>query len=157
MQSRSVVCTPSLPTPSSIDTPAMDIGLAIALRNLPGQPSDLPQLYQDFLTEVELAEELGFSHAWISEHHFAEDDWNSAPLPLLAAAAARTQRWDGAQWVELPDERVSLMELLANARAQRDDLLEAARKALDLLAKGAPGWGVAKDILRTAISKAEGA
>ena len=68
-----------------------------------------------------------------------------------------THRWDGAQWVELPDERVSLMELLANARAQRDDLLEAARKALDLLAKGAPGWGVAKDILRTAISKAEGA
>jgi alkanesulfonate monooxygenase SsuD/methylene tetrahydromethanopterin reductase-like flavin-dependent oxidoreductase (luciferase family) len=92
MQLRSVVCAPSLPTPSSIDTPAMDIGLAIALRNLPGRPSDLPQLYQDFLTEVELAEELGFSHAWISEHHFAEDDWNSAPLPLLAAAAARTQR-----------------------------------------------------------------
>ena len=55
MQLRSVVCAPSLPTPSSIDTPAMDIGLAIALRNLPGRPSNLPQLYQDFLTEVELA------------------------------------------------------------------------------------------------------
>ncbi len=67
-----------------------------------------------------------------------------------------THRWDGAQWVELPDERVSLMILLANARAQRDELLEAARNALALLAKGAPGWGVAKDILRAAIAKAEG-
>lgn len=37
-----------------------------------------------------------------------------------------THRWDGSQWVELPDERVTLAELLAKAREQRDYL----RKAL---------------------------
>lgn len=44
-----------------------------------------------------------------------------------------THRWDGSQWVELPDERVALTELLARARAQRDELLQIARRwsALD--------------------------
>ena len=44
-----------------------------------------------------------------------------------------THRWDGSQWVELPDERASMVELLTSARAQRDELLQIARRwsALD--------------------------
>lgn len=70
----------------------MDIGLAIAVRNLPGKPQHLPSLYREFLAEAELAEHLGFDAVWVSEHHFAEDNWNSATLPMLAAVAARTER-----------------------------------------------------------------
>lgn len=36
-----------------------------------------------------------------------------------------THRWDGSEWVELPDERVSLMELLAKSR-ERVKVLEEA-------------------------------
>jgi alkanesulfonate monooxygenase SsuD/methylene tetrahydromethanopterin reductase-like flavin-dependent oxidoreductase (luciferase family) len=70
----------------------MDIGLAAGIRNLPGKEQPLPQLYREFIDEAVLAEELGFSHVWLSEHHFAEDDWNCRPLPALAAAAACTGR-----------------------------------------------------------------
>lgn len=41
-------------------------------------------------------------------------------------------------------------QLMAAAPA----LLEAAEKSLKLLEKGAPGWGVAKDLLRAAIHEA---
>lgn len=70
----------------------MKIGLAIGIRNAPGKPQSLHQDYKDFIAEGILAEQLGFSHVWVSEHHFAEDDWNSAPLPLLAALASHTER-----------------------------------------------------------------
>lgn len=70
----------------------MEIGLAVGIRNLPGREQPLTPLYRQFLDEARLADELGFSHVWVSEHHFAEDDWNCSPLPLLAAAAACTER-----------------------------------------------------------------
>lgn len=46
----------------------------------------------------------------------------------------------------------------ANARliAAAPTLLEAAERALELIEKGAPGWGVAKDLLRAAIYEARG-
>lgn len=73
-------------------TNKMKIGLAAGIRNLPGKPQPLPEAYRDFLAEGILAEELGFSHVWLSEHHFAEDDWNSTPLPVLAALATHTEK-----------------------------------------------------------------
>lgn len=70
----------------------MEIGLAAGIRNLPGKEQPLHGAYRDFLDQAVLAEELGFAHVWLSEHHFAEDDWNTRPLVVLAAAADRTQR-----------------------------------------------------------------
>jgi alkanesulfonate monooxygenase SsuD/methylene tetrahydromethanopterin reductase-like flavin-dependent oxidoreductase (luciferase family) len=70
----------------------MEIGIAVGIRNLPGKAQSLPQAYRDFLAESILAEQLGFSHVWLSEHHFAEDDWNCTPLPVLAAVATHTER-----------------------------------------------------------------
>ncbi len=70
----------------------MEVGLAAGIRNLPGKIQPLTEAYRDFLAQGVLAEELGFSHVWLSEHHFAEDDWNSAPLPVLAALATHTER-----------------------------------------------------------------
>lgn len=70
----------------------MDVGIAAGIRNLPGRERPLPLLYQECIEEAVLADELGFSHFWMSEHHFAEDDWNSRPLSILAAMSARTRR-----------------------------------------------------------------
>ena len=70
----------------------MEIGLAAGIRNLPGRAQSLPQLYREFIDEAVLAEELGFSHVWLSEHHFAEDNWNCRALTVLAAVATHTRR-----------------------------------------------------------------
>ena len=70
----------------------MEVGIAAGIRNLPGKEQPLARTYQEFIDTAVLADELGYSHFWMSEHHFAEDDWNSRPLTILAAMAARTQR-----------------------------------------------------------------
>ena len=51
-----------------------------------------------------------------------------------------THRWDGSQWVELQDERVSLTELLAKAREQRDALRDALIDTLDFLERHSNRW-----------------
>lgn len=48
-------------------------------------------------------------------------------------------------------------EANANLIAAAPDLLDACKRASEILrGRGSPGWGVAKDILNTAIAKAEG-
>lgn len=70
----------------------MDIGLAMTARVLPDVPRPLPEVYRQLLDEAVLGEELGFSSWLVAEHHFAEDQHNPSQFPLLAAAAARTER-----------------------------------------------------------------
>lgn len=70
----------------------MDIGLAMTARVLPGHPRPLPEVYRQVIDEAVLGEQLGFSSWLLGEHHFAEDRHNPGQFPLLAAAAARTER-----------------------------------------------------------------
>ena len=50
-------------------------------------------LLRDALTQVELADRLGFDYAWEVEHHFLDEySHSSSPEVFLAAAAARTSR-----------------------------------------------------------------
>jgi alkanesulfonate monooxygenase SsuD/methylene tetrahydromethanopterin reductase-like flavin-dependent oxidoreductase (luciferase family)/putative sterol carrier protein len=49
------------------------------------------RLVQEALTQIELADRLGFDGVWVVEHHFLEEyAHSSAPGVLLGAAAART-------------------------------------------------------------------
>jgi alkanesulfonate monooxygenase SsuD/methylene tetrahydromethanopterin reductase-like flavin-dependent oxidoreductase (luciferase family) len=51
------------------------------------------QLLQEALQQVELADRLGFDHAWEVEHHFLDEySHSSSPEVFLAACAARTSR-----------------------------------------------------------------
>ena len=51
------------------------------------------QLLQDALTQIELADRLGFDYAWSVEHHFLEEYSHcSAPEVFLGAATQRTRR-----------------------------------------------------------------
>jgi alkanesulfonate monooxygenase SsuD/methylene tetrahydromethanopterin reductase-like flavin-dependent oxidoreductase (luciferase family) len=70
----------------------MQLVVTMGIRQLPSHPRPLQDLYRDHLEEAVLAEELGFDNVWASEHHFAEDAWNPAPITFLAAVAARTER-----------------------------------------------------------------
>lgn len=50
-----------------------------------------PEIYDQMMQQVELAEELGYDSVWFTEHHFSE--YGRAAVPALAGyAAARTSR-----------------------------------------------------------------
>ncbi|MFN2378330.1 MAG: LLM class flavin-dependent oxidoreductase, partial [Candidatus Binatia bacterium] len=51
------------------------------------------RLVHEALSQVELADRLGYDYAWCVEHHFLEEYSHcSSPEVFLAAAAARTKR-----------------------------------------------------------------
>src|SRR6202012_1253445 len=50
-------------------------------------------LFQNSLSQVELADKLGYDYMWEVEHHFLEEySHSSAPEVFLAAASQRTKR-----------------------------------------------------------------
>src|SRR5512132_4476658 len=87
----------------------------------PWNPESEHRLFLDSLTQIELADRLGFDHAWVVEHHFLEEySHMSAPEVFLGAASQRTTRIRlGHGVVQLPTnhpirvaERVAALDLL---------------------------------------------
>src|SRR5581483_10456905 len=85
------------------------------------------ELYQHSLAQIELADRLGYDHAWVVEHHFLEEYSHcSAPEVFLGAATQRTQRIRlGHGIVQLPTnhpirvaERVATLDLLSAGRVE---------------------------------------
>jgi alkanesulfonate monooxygenase SsuD/methylene tetrahydromethanopterin reductase-like flavin-dependent oxidoreductase (luciferase family) len=71
----------------------VDFGFGlINCQRYPGDPRSDEDLYREALDLVALAEQQGFDSAWLSEHHFFDDAYMSALLPVAAAMAARTSR-----------------------------------------------------------------
>jgi alkanesulfonate monooxygenase SsuD/methylene tetrahydromethanopterin reductase-like flavin-dependent oxidoreductase (luciferase family) len=52
----------------------------------------LAELWGDAVRYAELAEAAGFDSVWVGEHHFSDDAYLSAVMPMLAAIAVRTRR-----------------------------------------------------------------
>ncbi|MEP6872303.1 MAG: LLM class flavin-dependent oxidoreductase [Anaerolineaceae bacterium] len=84
-------------------------------------------LIQNALTQVELADKLGYDYAWEVEHHFLEEySHSSAPEVFLAAASQRTTNIRiGHGIIQLPTnhparvaERVSMLDLVSNGRVE---------------------------------------
>ncbi|MHB8576876.1 MAG: LLM class flavin-dependent oxidoreductase [Dehalococcoidia bacterium] len=87
------------------------------------------KLFQDALSQVELADRLGIDHAWEVEHHFLEEySHSSAPEIFLAAASQRTKHIRlGHGIVLLPPnynppariaERIATLDLVSNGRVE---------------------------------------
>src|SRR4051812_3362468 len=58
----------------------------------PWVAGDELSLYQNALSQMELADQLGYDHAWVVEHHFLEEYSHSpSPESFLAAASQRTR------------------------------------------------------------------
>ena len=68
----------------------MDFGLAFTFSN-PGFRFDPQYLAQTQVDQGVLAEELGYDHVWIAQHHGSEM-YFPAPFVTLSAIAARTRR-----------------------------------------------------------------
>jgi alkanesulfonate monooxygenase SsuD/methylene tetrahydromethanopterin reductase-like flavin-dependent oxidoreductase (luciferase family) len=87
------------------------------------------KLFQDALSQVELADSLGIDHAWEVEHHFLEEySHSSAPEVFLAAASQRTKNIRlGHGIVLMPPgynapariaERIATLDLVSNGRVE---------------------------------------
>ncbi len=88
---------------------------------------DERQLYQNALTQVELADKLGYDYAWEVEHHFLEE-YSHSPQPevFLAAASQRTKNIRlGHGIIQLTTnhparvaEKVACLDLVSNGRVE---------------------------------------
>ncbi len=72
--------------------PAMRFGFMEDFRNPVKWRRPFAELYEAILQQIQRAEELGYDHVWLTEHHFTEDGYNPSLLPTAAAIAARTNR-----------------------------------------------------------------
>ncbi|WP_292814188.1 LLM class flavin-dependent oxidoreductase [Microbacterium sp.] len=69
---------------------APTFGLWYDFRNPQQYAQPIGPLYRETLDQIVWAEQLGFGSVWLSEHHFAPDDYASSPLIVAAAIGART-------------------------------------------------------------------
>ena len=93
----------------------------------PWGADDERQLYQNALTQVELADRLGYNYAWEVEHHFLEE-YSHSPQPevFLAAASQRTKNIRlGHGIIQLSTnhparvaEKVACLDLVSNGRVE---------------------------------------
>jgi alkanesulfonate monooxygenase SsuD/methylene tetrahydromethanopterin reductase-like flavin-dependent oxidoreductase (luciferase family) len=93
----------------------------------PWDPDDERRLYQNALSQVELADKLGYDYAWEVEHHFLEE-YSHSPQPevFLAAASQRTKDIRlGYGIIQLPTnhparvaEKVACLDLVSNGRVE---------------------------------------
>src|SRR5215467_7724731 len=93
----------------------------------PWGPDTEWELYHNALRQLELADGLGYDHAWVVEHHFLEEYSHcSAPEVFLGAASQRTRRIRlGHGIIQLTTshpakvaERVAALDLLSNGRVE---------------------------------------
>ena len=96
------------------------------------------KLFQDALTQVEMADRLGIDYAWEVEHHFLEEySHSSAPEVFLAAASQRTKT------IRL-GHGIVLMPPAYNHPARIAERLA----TLDLVSNGRVDWGTGESASR---------
>jgi alkanesulfonate monooxygenase SsuD/methylene tetrahydromethanopterin reductase-like flavin-dependent oxidoreductase (luciferase family) len=67
------------------------IGMYSAQRP-PDSPRTHRELYADMLRQARIADDAGLDSFWIAEHHFAEDGYAAAVIPVCAAILGATKR-----------------------------------------------------------------
>lgn len=70
--------------------PNFRFGVMYDCRRTPDSDMTMTDVYDATIEQAAFADELGFDHAWFTEHHFLEDGYLPAFQPLAGAIAART-------------------------------------------------------------------
>lgn len=105
---------------------ALKIGVGLFTAQVPeGAARSFHREYRDSIELVQLAEEVGFDGAWVSEHHGAADGYLPAVIPMLTAFAAVTERIELGTGVLLAPfhdpirvaEDFATLDLISNGRA----------------------------------------
>ena len=100
---------------------------------------DITRIFDDYLAEIELAEELGFDEIWFTEHHFHPYGMLSSPNLIIATLASRTQQLTaiidnldrGAQ--TLANGADDVKTLLTNLATTSQILADNRQKAIDAI------------------------
>src|SRR6188508_3170837 len=96
------------------------------------------KLFQDALSQVELADQLGIDFAWAQEHHFLEEySHSSCPEVFLAACSQRTRS------IRL-GHGIALMPPRYNHPVRNAERIA----ALDLVSGGRVEWGTGESSSR---------
>jgi alkanesulfonate monooxygenase SsuD/methylene tetrahydromethanopterin reductase-like flavin-dependent oxidoreductase (luciferase family) len=67
-------------------------GVAYDFRNPVGSGRSTTEVYREILDQIVDADRLGLDLVWLTEHHFVEDGYLPAWVPVAGAIAARTSR-----------------------------------------------------------------
>jgi alkanesulfonate monooxygenase SsuD/methylene tetrahydromethanopterin reductase-like flavin-dependent oxidoreductase (luciferase family) len=67
-------------------------GVCYDFRNPPDSGIAMPDLYQQALSQIAWLDKLGLDLVWFTEHHFVDDGYLPAWIPVASAAAAVTQQ-----------------------------------------------------------------
>jgi len=67
-------------------------GVCYDFRNPPDSGIAMPDLYQQALEQIRWLDERGLDLIWFTEHHFVDDGYLPAWIPVASAAAAVTRR-----------------------------------------------------------------
>src|SRR5580704_1493680 len=70
----------------------MNFGLLMSFRNSSRNELSYGELYRKHVDLAVEAEAMGYDTIWLTEHHFVEDGYSPAMLPLAGAIAARTKK-----------------------------------------------------------------
>jgi alkanesulfonate monooxygenase SsuD/methylene tetrahydromethanopterin reductase-like flavin-dependent oxidoreductase (luciferase family) len=70
----------------------LTFGYLYDFRNPPQWHRSWDRLYGEILDAIGWSEDVGFTHAWVPEHHMAGDGYMPSPLVAMSAIAARTSR-----------------------------------------------------------------
>jgi alkanesulfonate monooxygenase SsuD/methylene tetrahydromethanopterin reductase-like flavin-dependent oxidoreductase (luciferase family) len=100
------------------------VGYQLDFRNPPGSARSFRELYSESMAQVEAAEQLGFDSIWLTEHHFTDDGYLPALMPMAAAVAARTSRLKVGTYVLLAPfyhplklaEESAVVDMISNGR-----------------------------------------
>jgi alkanesulfonate monooxygenase SsuD/methylene tetrahydromethanopterin reductase-like flavin-dependent oxidoreductase (luciferase family) len=100
-------------------------GYVMAFRN----PPELSKIgdadfYSAMFEQIEYLDQSGFDTIWTTEHHFTDDGYLSASMPMIAAIAARTKRVKVGSFVLLGPfyhplrlaEDAALIDVMSNGR-----------------------------------------
>ncbi len=71
---------------------SMRFGVCYDFRNPPDSDIATPSLYGEVLDQIQWLDQLGLDLVWFTEHHFVDDGYLPAWIPVASAAAARTKR-----------------------------------------------------------------
>jgi probable F420-dependent oxidoreductase len=70
----------------------LEFSMLCEFRNPPGWARPFRERYYDAIDHIVWAEEIGYDCIYFTEHHFADDDYLTAPLMNAAIVADRTKR-----------------------------------------------------------------
>jgi alkanesulfonate monooxygenase SsuD/methylene tetrahydromethanopterin reductase-like flavin-dependent oxidoreductase (luciferase family) len=70
----------------------MKFGYMLDFRNPSFSGLDFGSFYTAMFRQIDFVEQSGFDSIWLTEHHFTDDGYLAAQMPMLAAIASRTRR-----------------------------------------------------------------